>query len=34
VRVRHINEFDDPTNAALEHLARRVVTVTDRLAAR
>ena len=28
----NINEFDDPTNAALEHLARRVVSVADRLA--
>jgi NAD(P)H dehydrogenase (quinone) len=27
----NINEFDDPTNAALEHLARRVVSVADRL---
>jgi NAD(P)H dehydrogenase (quinone) len=27
----NINEFDDPTNAALEHLARRVVAVADRL---
>jgi NAD(P)H dehydrogenase (quinone) len=29
----NINDFDDPTNAALEHLARRVVSVADRLAA-
>ena len=28
----NINDFDDPTNAALEHLARRVVSVADRLA--
>ena len=27
----NINDFDDPTNAALEHLARRVVSVADRL---
>jgi NAD(P)H dehydrogenase (quinone) len=30
----NINDIDDPTNAALEHLARRVVSVADRLAAR
>ncbi|MGH3967962.1 MAG: NAD(P)H:quinone oxidoreductase [Mycobacterium sp.] len=27
----NINDFDDPTNAALEHLARRVVAVADRI---
>jgi NAD(P)H dehydrogenase (quinone) len=27
----NINDFDDPTNAALVHLAQRVVTVADRL---
>jgi NAD(P)H dehydrogenase (quinone) len=27
----NINDFDEPTNAALEHLARRVVSVADRL---
>jgi NAD(P)H dehydrogenase (quinone) len=27
----NINDFDDPTNAALEHLGRRVVSVADRL---
>lgn len=27
----NISVFDDPTNAALEHLARRVVSVADRL---
>lgn len=27
----NITELDDPTNAALEHLARRVVAVADRL---
>jgi NAD(P)H dehydrogenase (quinone) len=27
----NIEDFDDPTNAALEHLARRVVSVADRL---
>jgi NAD(P)H dehydrogenase (quinone) len=27
----NINDFDDPTNAALEHLARRVVSAADRL---
>ncbi|HZE16493.1 MAG TPA: NAD(P)H dehydrogenase, partial [Mycobacterium sp.] len=27
----NISDFDDPTNAALEHLARRVVSVADRL---
>jgi NAD(P)H dehydrogenase (quinone) len=29
----NINEFDDPTNAALEHLARRVVSVAGQLTA-
>ena len=28
----NIHEFDEPTNTALEHLARRVVTVAERLA--
>jgi len=27
----NISEFDDATNAALDHLARRVVSVADRL---
>ncbi len=27
----NINEFDEPTNNALDHLAKRVVTVADRL---
>ena len=27
----NINEFDDATNNALDHLARRVVSVADRL---
>jgi NAD(P)H dehydrogenase (quinone) len=29
----NISEFDDPTNDALDHLAKRVVTVADRLTA-
>jgi NAD(P)H dehydrogenase (quinone) len=29
----NIKDLDDPTNAALEHLARRVVSVADRIAA-
>lgn len=28
----NINEFDEPTDKALEHLARRVVETADRLA--
>jgi NAD(P)H dehydrogenase (quinone) len=28
----NISEFDDATDAALDHLARRVVSVADRLA--
>jgi NAD(P)H dehydrogenase (quinone) len=27
----NINEFDDATDNALEHLARRVVSIADRL---
>jgi hypothetical protein len=27
----NIHDFDDPTNAALEHMARRVVSIADRL---